>query len=453
MIISFEQGLHEICARRIGQDEEFQRLHPDWQRKADEEILQEYREFQFRRTVKHVYEHSSFYREQFKRNGIAADEIRTFRDLEKLPFTYPTDLRGSGYGLLCISQSKVERPVTFFSSGTTGVRKRIYFSEADMRHIMDFIGTAMNTIADTEDTRIMSLMTNSEGRGASELFAKSVRSRGMEAVVADMAAPVEELLEVSVRNRCNVWFGDVTTMYRIARESEGKMELKQLGIKLLFVTMGHISKPMRSHLASAFGCEVIAHYGLTEVGWGFAIECKKCKGYHFNEMDVYTEVIDPKTGKRADDGVVGELTYTIIGRDAMPLIRYRSGDMAYCMDADCGQNLRTIGPITRRVEGAVRIGKDHLLYPAMLEEVLYTIDEIEDYRPYIDGEQLVLYVELCRESGSVKEKLMEKLQSLPEIGNMKRPRIETLPSGTLRKFCFEKKHIQKIEKAVEIWQV
>lgn len=452
MIITFEQGLYEICARRIGQDEEYQKLHPGRSIEADEKIFQEYRKYQLQRTIRHVYENSTFYRKQFDQCGIAPGEIRGFRDLQKLPFTRPEDLRGSGYGFLCISQREVERPVTFYSSGTTGIRKRIFFSREDIKHITDFIGTAMNTIADTEDTRILSMITNSEGRGASELFAKSVRLRKMEAVLGDMAASSEELLSLSISHRCNVWFGDITTMYRIAKEMEGKVDLGSLGMKLLFVTMGHISKPMRTYLERVFVCRVIAHYGLTEVGWGFAIECRECGGYHFNEMDVYTEVIDPETGERVEDGRVGELTYTTIGRDAMPLIRYRSGDMAYCKDSGCGQRLRAIGPIMRRLEGAFRVDEESLVYPAMLEEVIYSVDEIVDYRPYIDGNQLVLYVELCRESGSVRERLMERLERLPELSGMERPRIELLPSGTLRKFCFEKKHIQDIRKAVEIWQ-
>lgn len=452
MIITFEQGLYEICAKRIGQDEAYQSIHPDWNGQVDEKIFQDYRVYLLRRTIQHVYENSKFYRVQFDRLGITPGDIQEFSDLEKLPFTNPDDLRGSGYEFLCISQRDVERPVTFYSSGTTGIRKRIYFSKKDLEHIMDFIGTAMNTIADIEDTRILSLLTNSQGRGASEMYAKSVRARGMEAVVGDMAASSEELLSLSVYHQCNVWFGDITTMYRIAKEMEDKVDLKNMGMKLLYVTMGNISKPMRVYLERVFGCEVIAHYGLTEVGWGFAIECGGCHGYHYNEVDVYTEIIDPKTGERMKDGMVGELTYTIIGRDAMPLLRYRSGDLAYCEDSSCGQKLRVIGPIVRRLEGVFQIDQENMIYPAMLEEVIYVIDEIVDYRPYIDGNQLVLYVELCKENASVKERLSKQLKTLKELERMQPPRIELLPRGTLHKFCFEKKHIQDIKKAVEIWQ-
>ena len=66
MIITFEQGLYEICARRIGQDEEYQKLHPGRSIEADEKIFQEYRKYQLQRTIRHVYENSTFYRKQFE---------------------------------------------------------------------------------------------------------------------------------------------------------------------------------------------------------------------------------------------------------------------------------------------------------------------------------------------------------------------------------------------------
>lgn len=256
---------------------------------------------------------------------------------------------------LVIDKEVIEKPVTFYSSGTTGIRKRMFFSQKDISRIMDFIGVAMNTIAETDTSSILSLMTNSQGRGASELYAKSVQARGMKAYVADMSASSDAILEKSIEHGCNIWFGDVTTIYRIAKEMEHQVDLKKLGIHLLYVTMGHISQPVKKYLGEAFGCQVIGHYGLTEVGWGFAIECRECGGYHYNELDVYTEVVDPDTGDVLPDGQVGELTYTIIGKEAMPLIRYRSGDLAYCKEAECEQSLRLIGPIKRRIEGAFHV--------------------------------------------------------------------------------------------------
>lgn len=451
-MITFEDGLYELCGKRIEEDTEYLQDTRLWDGKVNAEIFREYQDFQFQRTLRHVYENSRFYRKQWEEHQIHPEEIRDFGDLKKLPFTFPEDLRTTGYEFLCMSQRNIEKPVTFYSSGTTGIRKRMYFSKTDMTRIMHFIGTAMNTIAEADSSSILSLMTNSQGRGASELYAKSVRARGMKAYVADMAASSEEILNMSMEHGCNIWFGDVTTIYRIAKEMEQQVDLKKLGIELLYVTMGHISQPVRQYLKEAFGCRVIAHYGLTEVGWGFAIECGECGGYHYNELDVYTEVVDPDTGEQLPDGRVGELTYTIIGKEAMPLIRYRSGDLAYCKEAECGQGLRLIGPIQRRIEGAFSVEEETLIYPAMLEEVIYTIDEIVDYRPYINEGQLVLYVELCRENPDVKEELIRRLQTLPEMQKMKCPRVELLQSGMLRKFCYEKKHIQNVEKEAEIWQ-
>lgn len=212
----------------------------------------------------------------------------------------------------------------------------------------------MNSIADTEDTRILSLMTNSNGRGASQVYVDSVKARGMEAFTGNMEDGAEEILLLSQQHGCNVWFGDIGTIYRTAKELEELgYDLSSIGMKLIYVTMGNISAPVRAYLENIFQCELITHYGLTEVGWGFAIEQPGLGGYYTNELDVYTEVVDPNTGDVLPDGIEGELTYTIIGKEAMPLIRYRSGDIAsICRTKEEGR-LDLVGFIRRRLEGTL----------------------------------------------------------------------------------------------------
>jgi len=444
MKISFEKGLFELCRKRIAEEGEVLE-------KVDYQRFQEYRKDKLRQTLRHVNENSRFYQKQFEQCGLAPEDIKDFDELQQLPFTFPEDIRTNGYEFLCISQRNVERPVTFYSSGTTGFKKRLFFSTKDVIHIMEFIAMAMNSIVNSKDTRILSLMTNSQGRGASDLYARSVRMTGMEAVVADIQNASKELLELSIRANCNVWFGDITTIYRLAKEMEQEINLDPLGMKLLFVTMGNISIPVKNYLETLFQCPVITHYGLTEVGWGFAIDCEEGNGYDSNELDVYTEIIDPQTGIRLPDGEVGELTYTLIGREAMPLIRYRCGDLAYKISSNEDRHLDIIGPIVRRIEGSIEIKEGHWIYPAMLEEILYTHQEVVDYRPYIDGNRLIIYVEIYREQKGVAKQLEDDLMKNADIQLMAPPRIIVVPSDTLKKFCYEKKQIKEWEMAGEIW--
>lgn len=446
MKITYLEGQYELAERTIRSDEsctEFDREETFG--RMNREIFQSYRGVLLRRTLQRVWDHSSFYRKKFQEAGVCVEDIRGFEDIGKLPFTFPEDLRGNSYDFLCMSERHVERPVSFYSSGTTGIRKRIFFSYRDTDRIRDFIGVAMNSIADTENTRILSLMTNSNGRGASKVFVDSVKARGMEAWTGNMEDGADEIRKVSVRHACNVWFGDVGTIYRTAKELEyAGVDLKNLGLKLLYVTMGNISRPVREYLAHAFACEVITHYGLTEVGWGFAIEQAGQEGYYSNELDVYTEIVDPATGRILPDGAEGELTFTIIGKEAMPLIRYRSGDIATIRRAGKEGEMDLIGFIRRRLEGVKKCPSGAELTSAMVEEVLYTFPEVIDYRLYDHGDAIEAAVETVGETKGLPGRIASVLEKLPGAEELRACRVTLLPSGALKPYCYEKKRFIRI---------
>jgi phenylacetate-CoA ligase len=449
MKITFLEGQYELARKTIEETPECGMMPV---REMNRKIFDDYRTFALRRTVKRVYEHSRFYRTAMETAGIRPEEIRGFEDLVKLPFTFPGDLRGNSYNFLCMSERYVERPISFYSSGTTGIKKRMFFSFHDIGRVRDFIGTAMNSIADTEDTRILSLMTNSNGRGASQVYVDSVKARGMEAFTGNMEDGAEEILLLSQQHGCNVWFGDIGTIYRTAKELEELgYDLSSIGMKLIYVTMGNISAPVRAYLENIFQCELITHYGLTEVGWGFAIEQPGLGGYYTNELDVYTEVVDPKTGKVLPAGEEGELTYTIIGKEAMPLIRYRSGDIASIRRAGEEGQLDLVGLIQRRLEGIFTTPSGIEITPARVEEVLYTFPQVIDYRLYNCSDHVGIEVETVGAGqGSVKAQgdlgglIRDKLSTLSGMNELGPAEITFLPRGELKKYCFEKKRfVQK----------
>lgn len=454
-MITFLEGQFELASNEIAADPEFAETARtqyglSCMNGVDKNVFDLFKIHKLRKTVRRVYEHSRFYRNMFDRAGIVPEDIRSFEDLRIIPYTFPDDLRGNSYDFLCISERHVERPVSFYSSGTTGMRKRIFFSFSDIERIKAFIGIAMNSIADTEDTRILSLMTNSQGRGASSLFVDSVSRRGMTAFAGNMEDGAEEILRVSMENSCNVWFGDIGTIYRSARELEHDTDLRSLGLKLLYVTMGNVSAPVRSYLKEAFGCEVVTHYGFTEAGWGFAIEQPGKNGYYSNELDIYTEVVDPDTGEMLPDGTEGELTFTIIGREAMPLLRYRSGDIADIRRAGNGNELDTIGFIRRRLEGTLVTESGSLVTPPMIEDIIFRFPEVIDYRLYCEKraagthgimkDRISIEIETVDHHDGLEAELSEALDCIPGIAEILPAEIKVVPPGTLKKYCYEKKH-------------
>ena len=154
--------------------------------RVDDAAFDAYRLWQLQKTVRRVRENSPFYRRLFERAGVTEADILSLADIAKLPFTFPADLSGTSYSLLCTSQSEVEKPVTFYSSGSTGTKKRIYFSMADIQKILDFLPRGMNTVIDRDEARVLVFLQNSQGRGIGSILAKSLVDFGMQGWTADL---------------------------------------------------------------------------------------------------------------------------------------------------------------------------------------------------------------------------------------------------------------------------
>lgn len=451
MSVHLEEGLFELCSKRIMADEEFKAIAKNRNfDKVSNALFQEFRLYQLKRTIGYVSENSRFYKGKFRESHVSAEDIKSLRDIEKFPFTFPEDLKNTSYDFLCISQRAVEKPVTFYSSGTTGIKKRIYFSGADIMKILQFLPRGMNTVTDRDNGIIQILLPNSSGRGIGYLLAKSLESFGMKAVVSDMESSSEAIIQTCLDNRPNVWFGDAGTIFRVTKETEHKLDLSRQGVKVLFLTMGNISGSMKKYLEKAWNCRVVTHYGLTEMGWGLAVDCDICDGYHYNELDVIAEVVDPETGRVLPDGEVGELVFTSIGREAMPLIRFRSGDISSLSKCTCGRNLQLMGHIARRMEGVYELSDGKCIYPALLEEAIYSVNEVVDYRVSVKGRQLFIDLEAVnkadyhRPGESVKQEAVKRLLEIDAIRDSGvKLTVELLENGALKPLCHQKKRIEE----------
>ena len=442
---SLQYGLYALCKQRIEQDEEFR----TWSKHCDvnhvnDDLFDDYRLWQLKKTVKLVQENSPFYQRRFSAAGVGAEDIHTFSDLARLPFTTPEDLSGSSYSFLCTSQSQVEKPVTFYSSGSTGMKKRIFFSKEDIQKILDFLPRGMNTVVDQDEGRVLVFLQNSQGRGIGGILAESLRRFGMEAWTSDLQDSTEDILQLTLENHVNVWFGEALTITRATRILSRQMDLGKLGMKCIFITMTNIPDSMIAYLEQTWNCRVSTHYGLTESGWGLAVDCDCCRNYHYDELNHIIEIIDPETGEVLPYGQKGEVVLTNIARDCMPLIRYRTGDIAALYQSECGSHLDVLGHIIRRNEGAYQLnGKE--IFPALFDEILFQNEELLDYRIYADGEHLYLDAEVLDPESFRADELAEKLGALPCLQEELRPIVRALPCGALRPFAFEKKRILPIE--------
>ena len=445
MSVSLQAGLYDLCRLRIEKDEEFRAQSARRNFDAvDDELFDEYRLWQLKRTVRRVRTNSPFYRRLFERAGVTEDDLHSLADIAKLPFTFPADLAGTSYSLLCTSQGEVEKPVTFYSSGSTGTKKRIFFSMADIQKILDFLPRGMNTVVDRDEARVLVFLQNSQGRGIGSILAQSLNAFGMQGWTADLQESTDDILRATVEHKINVWFGDAITIYRATRVLEKQADLRSLGMQCIFITMSNIPQSMIDYLHSAWGCRVSTHYGLTESGWGLAVDCDVCPGYHYDELNHIVEVLDPETGGPVPEGQEGEVVLTNIARECMPLIRYRTGDIATLTRSVCGSHLMTLGHIRRRKEGATEYN-GHYIYPALFDEVLFSTDGLLDYRIFLEGGRISLDVEVLDEADFDAVGLIERLMALPFMAGAPEMELRLLKSGALREHCYEKKRILERE--------
>lgn len=445
MYVSLQAGLYDLCRLRIEKDEEFKAQSARGNFDAvDDALFDEYKLWQLKKTVRRVRTKSPFYRRLFEKAGVTEDDLHSLEDIAKLPFTFPADLAGTSYSLLCTSQGEVEKPVTFYSSGSTGTKKRIFFSMADIQKILDFLPRGMNTVIGRDEARVLVFLQNSQGRGIGSILAQSLNAFGMQGWTADLQDSTDDILRATVEHKINVWFGDAITIYRATRVLEKQADLRSLGMQCIFITMSNIPQSMIDYLHSAWGCRVSTHYGLTESGWGLAVDCDVCPGYHYDELDHIVEVVDPETGGPVPEGQEGEVVLTNISRECMPLIRYRTGDIATLTRSVCGSHLMTLGHIRRRKEGATEYN-GHYIYPALFDEVLFSTDGLLDYRIFLEGGRISLEVEVLDEALFDAVGLKERLMALPFMAGAPEIELNLLKSGALREHCYEKKRILERE--------
>ena len=442
MSVSLQNGLYDLCRLRMEKDEEFKASHPDADiEHVNDALFDEYRLFQLKRTVHRVRTKSPFYKRLFESAGVTEDDLTSLDDIVRLPFTVSKDLSGTSYSLMCTSQGEVEKPVTFYSSGSTGTRKRIFFSMADIQKILDFLPRGMTTVIDRDEARVLVFLQNTQGRGIGGILAQSLNAFGMHGWAADMAdEDMGGVLRMTVDNKVNVWFGDGITIYRATKLLEKMADIRSFGMKCIFITTSNIPDAMVNYLHEAWNCRVSTHYGLTESGWGLAVDCDVCPGYHYDELNHIVEVVDPDTGETLPYGEEGEIVLTNIARDCMPLIRYRTGDISTLEPSICGSHLMTLGHIRRRREGSTDYN-GHKVYPVMFDEVLFSTEGFLDYRIFLDDGRISFDVEAIDPETFDAKALAARIMALPFMAGAPEVEINVLPSGSLRKYCYEKKRI------------
>lgn len=292
-------------------------------------------------------------------------QLGSLEELAGLPFTTEEELKSQGNRMLLLSQAQVERVRTENTSGTTGAVKRVFYSEGDSDRTVSFFEAGLSELVFPKE-KVMICMPFSGKRGLGELIAEAVENLGAQPLSAGIGRTYGELLELLEREQPQAFVGmpvPLLSLLRLKPDSSLQRALVSAD-----ACPPSVVKELRGRL-SGF---LYPHYGSRELGLGGAVTCPAFEGMHLRENDVIAEIVDGE-GRVLPKGEWGELVITTVQAEAMPLIRYRTGDFTRIIKEPCPCGSRLLRLDTVRRLGA---GKDM----AALDDSMFSCPELIDYR-------------------------------------------------------------------------
>lgn len=310
--------------------------------------------------------HSRFYSRQL--SGYALP-LASCESLSALPFTEVEDLQNHGAEMLCVGADKVERIVTLNSSGSGGAPKRLFFTRRDLARTVEFFSTGMNAMCGAGDGVSIFMPANAENSIA-RLLAEGLEYFGAQPYVFGLIQDYPKAVEALYQVKPHTIVGVPSQMRKLA------LLTPALRPQNILLTADYIADAAKKTITKMWHCAIFEHYGLTESGYGGAVECPAHDGMHIRHDELVLEVIEPNGTRPVAEGQWGEIVLTTLRREAMPLIRYRTGDMGRLIrrPCACGSELPRLDRIRGRLS---EIAREVNIYH--VDEILYAINEVLDY--------------------------------------------------------------------------
>lgn len=379
-----------------------------------------YQLYKFRESMRYAMENTHYYKKKYEEAGISPDDIKTLADISKVPLTEPGDLAENSMAFLAVSQGKVMRG--FSTSGTTGNRKRVFFTQNDILNIIDSIAAALKSVGMTSEDTLQVMFPAVSAWDPGLMMDQGCKIAGLKSIVSS-TADLDEQIQTMKDNKTSYIIGLTSFIYRITMLAKDKYDLKSIGIKTIICSAEPLPEIMRKQMIDAWGCPVLVQYGMTEMGLATTIECAAYDGLHTSGAFFFPEVIDPETGESKPYGELGEVVWTSLVMEGTPLIRYRSRDLSMLLPPPCNcgcfNTVRRIAKVQGRLDAQTKIGYGQKIFPALFDEVLLSVPGVLSYKltitkeDYKDKLSFELEYSGDKESGAVK--IQEALLSLDEI--------------------------------------
>ena len=395
-------------------------------------------------------------------SGTDPESIRSFSDFRKLPLTSERDLAGSENEFLCVFPGNVKRMVTVPTTGTTGGSKRLAFTENDLRKALEFIQVAYTTFMHRGD-RMMVMMSGGTEGSIGEVVQRSMKPLGIDTYIYGPVTDPADAYRAVMDYRPDVITGIPVQMAALARYTElrsaadpgrsagpaperrnpaertadsgqpfgsadtvrpfGSAGNGPLRVREVLLSADDVPDSICRRLNRVWGAACFRHYGMTELCIAGGCECRADQGYHIRSNDHYFEILDP------DAEGFGEIAVTTFHHEAMPLLRYRTGDIGRIDRFTCGCG--SVLPRLSQVKGRIR---NSILFPGgrlflrELEEVLFSEPAVIDFEceaagvecPDAAGPAGFLHITLKHFSGDMPcmEHVRDQLKKMPQLSGV-----------------------------------
>ncbi|AEN08205.1 MULTISPECIES: phenylacetate--CoA ligase PaaK [unclassified Streptomyces] len=321
-----------------------------------------------RATLRHAYDHVGFYRKAFDEAGVRPEDCRSLADLARFPFTVKADLRDNyPFGMFAVPEERIRR--IHASSGTTGRPTVVGYTERDLDIWADVVARSIRAAGGRPGQKIhvaygYGLFTGGLGAhyGAERLGCTVIPASG------GMTSRQVQLIQDF---RPEIIMITPSYMLTLLDEFERQgVDPRSTSLRTGIFGAEPWTEGMREEIEERFAIDAVDIYGLSEVmGPGVAQECVETKdGLHVWEDHFYPEVVDPFTGEVLPDGEEGELVFTSLTKEAMPVIRYRTRDLTRLLPGTA-RAFRRMEKVTGRSDDMV-ILRGVNLFPTQIEEIV-----------------------------------------------------------------------------------
>ncbi len=393
---------------------------PIWNKEVEQIERKKLKELQLeklKRNVKYVYENVPFYRKKMDELKISPEDIKSLEDIKKLPFTKKSDLRDNyPFGLFATPLSKVVR--IHASSGTTGKSTVVGYTRKDLENWAEMVARLASAAGVTENdiaqiafgyglfTGGFGLHYGLEKIGATIVPASSGNTKRQVQLMQDFGATV-----LVCTPSYALHIADVVNEMGLSPEKDLKLKYGLFGAEPW-------SESIRKEIEKKLNIIATDNYGMSElIGPGVAGECLEKNGMHINEDFFFVEVINPETGEWVKEGEKGELVITPLEKEALPLLRYRTGDLSRLNyePCKCGRTTARIMKIMGRTDDML-IVRGVNVFPSQIEEVLLEVEGVAPhYQIIVDRKDNVDFLEVWVEV--VDSIFFDEMKKLVELEN------------------------------------